>query len=154
MLLKSLYRTFLKSQIFSNPARSVWSVPSISEAVLDLTHNSVIVRPRNLFFFFDFQKLALFHFEPLWIFLLSFPMKKYNFKLAFGITHSEEWPKWTIWDGRRDHGTNEKWDWHILGYGAATFVNLTFCNYVISWLFRIWKKSYKSLSGDLLCAKK
>ena len=27
--------TFLISLIFSNPARSVWSVPSISEAVLD-----------------------------------------------------------------------------------------------------------------------
>ena len=35
-MLKWLYRTFLISLIFSNPARSVWSVPSISEAVLGL----------------------------------------------------------------------------------------------------------------------
>ena len=35
--------TFLISLKFSNPARSVWSVPSISEAVLGLAHGALKV---------------------------------------------------------------------------------------------------------------
>ena len=49
-MLKWFYRTFLISLIFSNPARSVWSVPSISEAVLAQGYKTPLVWSWNSFF--------------------------------------------------------------------------------------------------------